>query len=144
MKKVRNEAQLWQVMKSDIIGPKDHVSRIESHATSPGVFDVNWKPKMSSEVWVELKCYTSDRKIHPLLPSQYRWAMDRVKAGGNCFILASLFWRDKQYYLVVRPKWFLEFKTLTESSNRLTETLVFSLMNISGVYNEPSEIRFHP
>jgi hypothetical protein len=144
MKIIRNEAQLWQMMRSDVIAPNDHASRIESHATSPGVFDVNWKPNTSAELWVELKCYTADRKVHVLLSSQYRWGMDRHLAGGNCFILSSIYWEGIQRYCITKPEKFLEFKEITEKQNKPNTNFVNLILSTGDVYDDPSKIRFNP
>lgn len=83
-RKIKRESDLWRYVRTTVkpvIG--GHWSRIESHATSLGVPDVN-VCHQSQDVWIELK-QGDDAEIRP---SQYRWIKDRLNEGAkNIWIL---------------------------------------------------------
>lgn len=97
---MRNESALWHVF-SGLVGPRAHLTRIESHATSIGQPDVNYCID-GIEGNVELKYTNSAKKGIILRPSQHQWFRRRVHAGGHPWVLV---WVDipvdDPYYLMV-------------------------------------------
>ena len=77
-RKIKRESDLWRYVRT-VIKPAigGHWSRIESHATSLGVPDVNICLD-GRDVWTELK-QGEDAHIRP---SQYRWIKDRLNEGA--------------------------------------------------------------
>lgn len=75
------EAKLWQRIKDLKI--KGHFIRIESSSIN-GIPDVNCCHS-GVEYWLELK--SNDLKNCGLSKWQINWHYDRIKAGGNVFIL---------------------------------------------------------
>jgi len=63
-----------------------HVSRIESHATSIGVPDLNFFSKSGHETWFELKWLGLDNKPE-IRSSQVMWHRNRWRVGSNSYFL---------------------------------------------------------
>tara|TARA_R110002020_G_scaffold94037_3_gene226674 strand:+ start:187 stop:576 length:390 start_codon:yes stop_codon:yes gene_type:complete len=77
------ESQFWALLKPHI--PKEaHVQRIETGGTGRGVPDVNYC-QQGIEIWIELKSIKGLKS--ELSPFQIAWIYNRIKAGGNCFVL---------------------------------------------------------
>lgn len=86
------EKAVWQMMRDwakkhlyNNTAYKIHLQRIESEITSQGISDLNGLIN-GVEAWVELKVVTG-KKVD-LSPKQVNWINARIKAGGNCWILA--------------------------------------------------------
>lgn len=77
-----NEAQFRKRVVSCINKGGGHASSVESHATSPGIPDVDFCIE-GVEGHVELKVITSSG----LRPTQALWFRRRVKAGGSPWIM---------------------------------------------------------
>ena len=85
---IKSEAAFWKHLRDNNIPKtaKTHYSRVESHATSTGIPDVDFCHDGFS-FYLELK--HSDGKDFELRPAQHRWIQDRFKAGFfNVWILA--------------------------------------------------------
>ena len=77
------EAALWSLVKQHL--PKDaHFQRIETGGTGRGVPDVNYC-QQGKEVWIELKSVSGLKS--EVSSFQIAWLYNRVKSGGNCFVL---------------------------------------------------------
>lgn len=94
-----SEAKLWRTLR-DAVGHIGHWDRIESHAVSQGRFDVNFC--IEGDVGdIELKIYDPKRGGLILRANQNAWACNRVKAGGNAWILARYDFNAKPEFLLI-------------------------------------------
>lgn len=82
-----SEQKFWEEFSGNL-GHKGHFSRVESHATSAGIPDIDFC--MSDvESHIELK-FGNEKKAPSIRPSQVKWFDRRVKAGGHPIILAKI------------------------------------------------------
>jgi hypothetical protein len=88
----KSESDLWGKIK-DCIDKKCHYSRVESHATSPGIPDLSVCHD-GAEGFIELK-FSDGKKVPEMRESQVRWITKRVESGGCVVILAEIV--DPQY-----------------------------------------------
>lgn len=94
-----SEAKLWRTIR-DAVGHIGHWDRIESHAVSQGRFDVNFC--IEGDVGdVELKIFDQRRGGFVLRANQNAWACNRVRAGGNAWILARYDLNAETEYLLI-------------------------------------------
>lgn len=83
---------IFNILKENISPGDFDLSIVESHATSPGIPDVNYCVK-GVEGWIELKQFP---KID-IKTSQVRWFRERVKAGGfPLFVVGG----ERSFYVV--------------------------------------------
>lgn len=79
------ESRLWDDLRDACKGTGIHFSRVESHATSPGIPDLNYCVN-SVEGFMELKSW-DPKKGFRLRQSQVAWTRARDRAGGRVFLL---------------------------------------------------------
>lgn len=94
-----SEARLWRTMR-DAVNHTGHWDRIESHAVSQGRPDVDCCVA-GREAQIELKIYDPKRGGFVLRANQNSWMYNRVKAGGNVWILARYDFAEKPLYLLI-------------------------------------------
>ena len=75
-----------------------HTSMIESHSTSTGFPDVNYCFGVC-EGNIECKYQDETSKLK-IKPSQKRWFKQRVKSGGNCWLIGYFEYSEEAYILV--------------------------------------------
>lgn len=83
------EQKLWTMLRGLL--PSVHWQRIET-MTGAGVPDVNGC-YTGREFWIELKIITGIKKLSfqsEFRPTQYAWMVNRIKAGGRCFVLGMV------------------------------------------------------
>ena len=98
------ESQFWALLKPHI--PKEaHVQRIETGGTGRGVPDVNYC-QQGREIWIELKSIKGLKS--ELSPFQVAWIYNRVRSGGNCFVLI----RKSKEVKLFQPKQLKEIQDL--------------------------------
>lgn len=79
------ESRLWDDLRDACKGAGIHFSRVESHATSPGILDLSFCV-VGCEGFMELKSW-DPKKGFTLRQSQVAWTRARVRAGGRAFLL---------------------------------------------------------
>lgn len=79
------ESKLWDDLRDACKGTGIHFSRVESHATSPGIPDLSYCT-MGHEGFMELKSW-DPKKGFTLRRSQVAWTRARDRAGGRVFLL---------------------------------------------------------
>ena len=79
------ESKLWDDLRDACKGTGIHFSRVESHATSPGIPDLSYCT-MGHEGFMELKSW-DPKKGFCLRRSQVAWTRARDRAGGRVFLL---------------------------------------------------------
>lgn len=79
------ESKLWDDLRDACRGTGTHFSRVESHATSPGIPDLSYCVN-SVEGFIELKSW-DPKKGFRLRRSQVAWTRARDRAGGRVFLL---------------------------------------------------------
>ena len=79
------ESKLWDDLRDACKGTGAHFSRVESHATSPGIPDLSYCVN-SVEGFIELKSW-DPKKGFRLRRSQVAWTRARDRAGGRVFLL---------------------------------------------------------
>lgn len=78
-----SEHELWRYLKDGLESVAVTLQRIESGATSKGVFDVSALFN-GTEIWIELKHRRSQ-----LRPEQKAWCVRRLEAGGRLWVLSG-------------------------------------------------------
>ena len=86
-----------------------HCQRIESHATSIGVPDIELCTYTQNQWWIELKVWYADKGV-TIRPAQKRWHIQRAIVGGKSLVLIhfpsarryALLWGDDAVH--VKPK----------------------------------------
>lgn len=79
------ESKLWDDLRDACRGTYIHFSRVESHATSPGIPDLSFCVA-GCEGFIELKSW-DPKKGFTLRRSQVAWTRARDRAGGRVFLL---------------------------------------------------------
>lgn len=79
------ESRLWDTLRDECKGSGIHFSRVESHATSPGIPDLSYCVN-GVEGFIELKSW-DPKKGFRLRKSQMAWTRARDRAGGRVFLL---------------------------------------------------------
>ncbi len=79
------ESGLWDDLRDACKGTGIHFSRVESHATSPGIPDLSFCVA-GCEGFIELKSW-DPKKGFTLRQSQVAWTRARDRAGGTVFLL---------------------------------------------------------
>ena len=79
------ESKLWDDLRDARRGTGIHFSRVESHATSPGIPDLSFCVA-GCEGFMELKSW-DPKKGFTLRRSQVAWTRARDRAGGRVFLL---------------------------------------------------------
>jgi len=77
-----------------------HFSKIESHATATGFPDIDFCITMGEHGQIECK-HQTDKKNLEIKPSQYRWFKQRLKAGGNIWLLAEFDIKAGHFFVLV-------------------------------------------
>lgn len=80
---IKSEQALWSYIKYGLEMCEVDLQRIETGATSLGVFDVN-ALHAGVEIWIELKFHHS-----PLRPEQKGWCVRRLQYGGRLWIISE-------------------------------------------------------
>lgn len=84
---MKPEAKLWQEIRAPI-SYLGQVNRIESHATSIGVPDVELGCINGNQWWIELKAQDPKKGI-AMRPAQKGWHLHRAKRGGKSLVLTK-------------------------------------------------------
>ena len=82
-----SENKFWNEMRREV-GHLGHFSRVESHATSAGIPDVDFCVD-GIEGHIELK-YGNDKNRPHIRLSQLKWFKNRIKAGGRPIVFAKI------------------------------------------------------
>jgi hypothetical protein len=91
-----SEANLWDDL-SEVMDETDwHASRVESHATSAGIPDVDYC--YHGDGHVELK-FGTVLKMPRIRDTQVRWMVKRAAAGGKVLILTNIVTDEGHIYL---------------------------------------------
>lgn len=85
-----SEAKLWKEL-DDLMGNAWHASRVESHATSAGIPDVDYY--YEGDGHIELK-FSKNTDIPNIRDSQVRWIKRRSEVGGKVYILTKMRQKD--------------------------------------------------
>jgi hypothetical protein len=82
------EQQFWRTELREGFRALGHCCRVESHATSIGISDVNLKvPGPDWDWWIEIKVAHPPGDEVAILPTQWGWHKKRRKAGGHTAFL---------------------------------------------------------
>ncbi len=99
-----SERNLWLELSSRLSG-QWHASRVESHATSAGIPDVDYCFLGGEEGHLELKYgkykkLSSKSKMPEIRGTQVRWCNNRVRAGGTVILITKLVEGDVDIYFL--------------------------------------------
>lgn len=83
------EAKLWDRI-SPALRRFGHCQRIESHATSIGVPDVEICTHTGNQWWIELKVWDEHKGI-TIRPAQKRWHTQRAMVGGKSIVIVMVY-----------------------------------------------------
>ena len=85
-----SEANLWDALKGamELNEHGWHASRVESHATSAGIPDVDYC--YFGDGHIELKHGSATTKMPEIRDTQIRWMLSRASVGGKVYILTQL------------------------------------------------------
>lgn len=88
----------WQKRLKDLLTKRGfHVTNLESHATAPGVLDLNIC-RQGVEQWIELKVLRAGKHTSTSM-SQVRWAHRRREVGGKVWFVAISIFTGRIYLI---------------------------------------------
>ena len=88
MVKDKTEREFWRTELKDGLKALGHCCRIESHATSIGLPDVNLKMKVNqNDWWIEVKVSDLPGAYVEVRPAQWMWHTRRRIVGGRAMFI---------------------------------------------------------
>jgi hypothetical protein len=125
MAAMKKETKLRKIVKRlfDECKHDAHLSWVESHATSPGAFDVNYCID-GVEGWLELKAFPNIE----IRTTQVSWARERIEAGGRPLVLIQ----NGNDYALLAAKHLEELKKNPTWGNVINKTFALYFNDIGS------------